>query len=66
MYLCCFYSVVREKNNEKWCTKCEKKAKNLTEQFPTSLYTESDCLEMIKSRDKDADALYVEVFEKEI
>ena len=33
--------------------------KPVTDQFPTALYTDSECLQIIKQHDKDANASYV-------
>ena len=41
--------------------------KPLTDQFPTAVYTDSECLQIIKQRDKDAnDASYVKDFHSEV
>ena len=40
--------------------------KPVTDQFPTVLYTDPKCLQIIKQRDKDANASYVKVFHSEI
>ena len=36
------------------------------DQFPTSIYTDPQCLEIILKKDKDANADYVRKFEEEI
>ena len=40
--------------------------KPASDQFPTTLYTDLECLQIIKERDKDATAAYVKEFEAEI
>ena len=40
--------------------------KPVSDQFPTILYTDPECLQIIKERDKDANAAYVKEFEAEI
>ena len=40
--------------------------KPISDQFPTTLYTDRECLQIIKERDKDANAAYVKEFEAEI
>ena len=36
--------------------------KPVSDQFPTTLYTDPECLQIIKERDKDANAAYVKEF----
>ena len=43
-----------------------KTRKAVTEQFPTTLYTDPKCLQIIKQRDKDSNASYVKEFQAEI
>ena len=40
--------------------------KPVTDQFPTTLYTDLECLQIIKERDKDANASYVKKFHSEV
>ena len=40
--------------------------KPVSDQFPTTLYTDPECLQIIKERDKDTTAAYVKEFEAEI
>ena len=40
--------------------------KPVTDQFPTALYTDPECLQIIKQRDKDANASYVKEFHSEV
>ena len=40
--------------------------KPVSDQFPTTLYTDTECLQIIKQRNKDANAAYVKEFEAEI
>ena len=40
--------------------------KPVSDQFPTTLYTDLECLQISKERDKDANAAYVKEFEAEI
>ena len=39
--------------------------KSVTDQFPTALYTDPECLQIIKERDKDANT-YVKEFHSEV
>ena len=43
-----------------------KTCKPVSDQFPTTLYTYLECLQIIKQRDKDVNAAYVKEFEAEI
>ena len=38
----------------------------VTDQFPTALYTDPKCLQIIKECDKDANASYVKEFHSEV
>ena len=38
----------------------------MTDQFPTVVYTDPQCLQIIKQCDKDANASYVKEFHSEI
>ena len=40
--------------------------KPVTDQFLTALYTDPECLQIIKQHDKDANASYVKEFHSEI
>ena len=40
--------------------------KPVTHQFPTALYTDPECLQIIKECDKDANASYVKEFHSEV
>ena len=40
--------------------------KSVTDQFPTALYTDPECLQIITERDKDANASYVKEFHSEV
>ena len=40
--------------------------KPVTDQFPTALYTDPECLQIIKQCDKDANASYVKDFHSEV
>ena len=40
--------------------------KPVTDQFPTALYTDPECLQIIKERDKDANASYVKKFHSKV
>ena len=40
--------------------------KPVTDQFPMALYTDPECLQIIKECDKDANALYVKEFHSEV
>ena len=40
--------------------------KPVSDQFPTTLYTDPECLQIIKERDKDATTAYVKEFKAEI
>ena len=40
--------------------------KPVSDQFPTTLYTDLECFQIIKERDKDATAAYVKKFKAEI
>ena len=40
--------------------------KPVTDQFPTALYTDPECLQIIKECDKDANASYVKEFRGEV
>ena len=40
--------------------------KPVTDQFPTVVYTDPQCLQIIKQCDKDANASYVKEFHSEI
>ena len=40
--------------------------KPVTDQFPTALYTDPECLQIIKQCDKDANAPYVKDFHSEV
>ena len=40
--------------------------KPLIDQFPTALYTDPECLQIIKKCDKDANASYVKEFHSEV
>ena len=40
--------------------------KPVTDQFPTAVYTDPQCLQIIKQCDKDANTSYVKEFHKEI
>ena len=40
--------------------------KPVTDQVPTALYTDPECLQIIKERDKDANASYVKEFHSEV
>ena len=40
--------------------------KPVSAQFPTTVYTDPECLQIIKDRDKNANDAYVKKFEAEI
>ena len=40
--------------------------RSVTDQFPTVVYTDPECLEIIKKKDKDSEAAYVKEFHSEI
>ena len=40
--------------------------RSVTDQFPTVMYTDPECLEIIKKKDKDSEAAYVKEFHSEI
>ena len=40
--------------------------KPVTDQFPTAVYTDPECLQIIKQHDKDANASYVKDFYSEV
>ena len=42
------------------------KTRSLVKSLPSSMYTSPECLKMIKSRDKDADAEYVKEYMNDV
>ena len=46
--------------------KPRKQRKKLTDEFPSTVYTDPECLAIIKKRDKQANAPYVKQLEKEL
>ena len=69
--LVCLIRFRREKEHvgllpHNWYSSSQKNTQTVSDQSPTTLYTDLECLQIIKERDKDATAAYVKEFETEI